>query len=138
MGDCIMAFWNAPLDDADHALHAVEAAEAMLAAMPEVNRAIEARLPYRADGAHVRIGIGINSGECVIGNMGSAKRFDYSVLGDAVNIAARLESLCKTYDVPVIIGNGTVERIGKGLAFHQLDEIAVRGRSETQAIFTLG
>jgi adenylate cyclase len=74
----------------------------------------------------------------VIGNMGSAKRFDYSVLGDAVNIAARLESLCKTYDVPVIIGNDTVERIGKDLAFRQLDEIAVRGRSETQAIFTLG
>jgi adenylate cyclase len=138
MGDCIMAFWNAPLDDADHALHAVEAAEAMLAAMPEVNNAIASRLPYRADGAHVRIGIGINSGECVIGNMGSAKRFDYSVLGDAVNIAARLESLCKTYDVPVIIGNDTVERIGKNLAFRQLDEIAVRGRSETQAIFTLG
>lgn len=137
MGDCIMAFWNAPLDDSDHALHAVETAEAMLAAMPEVNRAIASRLPYRADGQHIRIGIGINSGECVIGNMGSAKRFDYSVLGDAVNLAARLESLCKTYDVPVIIGAETVKRIGKAMTFCQLDETAVRGRSETRAIFTI-
>jgi adenylate cyclase len=137
MGDCIMAFWNAPLDDSDHALHAVETAQAMLAAMPEVNRAIASRLPQRADGEHIRIGIGINSGECVIGNMGSAKRFDYSVLGDAVNLAARLEGLCKTYDVPVIIGADTVQRIGKGLTFCQLDETAVRGRSETRAIFTI-
>ena len=136
MGDCIMAFWNAPLDDSDHALHAVETAQAMLAAMPEVNTAIASRLPYRADGVHVRIGIGINSGECVVGNMGSAKRFDYSVLGDAVNIASRLESLCKSYDVPLVIGANTVQRIGDAMDFRKIDEIAVRGRSEAQEIFT--
>jgi adenylate cyclase len=137
MGDCIMAFWNAPLDDGEHALHAVETAQAMLAKMPEVNTAIAARLPYRADGVHIRIGIGINSGECVVGNMGSSKRFDYSVLGDAVNIASRLENLCKTYDVPVIIGADTVRRLDGVITFCQLDEIAMRGRSETQPIFTM-
>lgn len=137
MGDCIMAFWNAPLDDDDHALHAVGAAEEMLAAMPSVNAAIASRLSYRADGMNVRIGIGINSGDCVVGNMGSARRFDYSVLGDAVNVASRLESLCKTYDVPLVIGADTVERIGNSITFRRLDEIAVRGRSEAQAIFTV-
>ena len=137
MGDCIMAFWNAPLDDADHALHAVETAQAMLAAMPDVNTAIASRLPYRADGVYVRIGIGINSGDCVVGNMGSAKRFDYSVLGDAVNIASRLESLCKTYDVPLVVGANTARIIGDVIEFRQLDEIALRGRSEAQAILTL-
>ena len=137
MGDCIMAFWNAPLDDPDHALHAIEAGEAMLGAMAEINAMIRARLPSNGAGAEVRIGIGINSGECVVGNMGSAARFDYSVLGDPVNIAARLESLCKTYDVPLVAGAATVTAVGTRKAFRLLDTIAVRGRSEAQAIYTM-
>lgn len=138
MGDCIMAFWNAPLDDRDHALHAIEAAEAMIAAMPAINETVAARLPGgTASAPGVRIGIGINSGECVVGNMGSTMRFDYSVLGDPVNIASRLESLCKTYDVPLVIGQTTMEAVGTGRVFRQLDRIAVRGRSEAEAIYTV-
>lgn len=137
MGDCIMAFWNAPLDDPDHALHAITAGEAMLGAMAQINAMVAARLPANGAAAEVRIGIGINSGECVVGNMGSATRFDYSVLGDPVNIAARLESLCKTYDVPLVAGAATVAAVGARRAFRLLDTIAVRGRSEAQAIYTL-
>jgi adenylate cyclase len=137
MGDCIMAFWNAPLDDPDHALHAVEAGEAMLGAMAEINAMVAARLSANGAAAEVRIGIGINSGECVVGNMGSAARFDYSVLGDPVNIAARLESLCKTYDVPLVAGAATVAAVGTRKAFRLIDTIAVRGRSEAQAIYTM-
>lgn len=82
MGDCIMAFWNAPLDYPEHALHAVEAGHAMVEAMPGINQALGDRLP---GGAEVRIGVGVNTGGCVVGNMGSTQRFDYSVLGGAVN-----------------------------------------------------
>lgn len=137
MGDCIMAFWNAPLDDPDHALHAIEAGEAMLGAIGEINAMVAARLPAKGDTAGVRIGIGINSGECVVGNMGSATRFDYSVLGDPVNVAARLENLCKTYDVPLVAGAATVKAVGPRKAFRLLDTIAVRGRNEAQAIYTM-
>lgn len=137
MGDCIMAFWNAPLDDPDHALHAIAAGEAMLGAMAEINAMVAARLPANGPAADVRIGIGINSGECVVGNMGSATRFDYSLIGDPVNIAARLESLCKTYDVPLVVGAATVTAVGPRKAFRLLDTIAVRGRSEAQAIYTI-
>lgn len=137
MGDCIMAFWNAPLDDPDHAFNAITAGEAMLGAMQEINAMVAARLPKDGSAAEVRIGIGINSGECVVGNMGSATRFDYSVLGDPVNIAARLESLCKTYDVPLVAGAATVKAVGPRKAFRLLDTISVRGRSEAQAIYTM-
>jgi adenylate cyclase len=109
----------------------------MLGAMAGINDIVAARLPADRAGAEVRIGIGINSGACVVGNMGSASRFDYSVLGDPVNIAARLESLCKSYDVPLVVGAATVERVGAGRAFRALDTIAVRGRSEEQTIYTL-
>lgn len=137
MGDCIMAFWNAPLDDPDHALHALEAGEAMLGAMPAINALVAERLPDGAASAAVRIGIGINSGDCVVGNLGSAARFDYSVLGDPVNIAARLESLCKNYDVPMVIGAATARAVETLKPLRHLDDIAVRGRSEAQAIYTL-
>jgi len=135
MGDCVMAFWGAPLDDADHAAHAVEAALAMLAAMPEINVALRAHAPAGRDLPPVRIGIGVNSGTCVVGNMGSEKRFDYSVLGDAVNVASRLESLCKTYEVELVIGEATTRALA-GVELLELDRIAVRGKRETLAIYT--
>lgn len=140
MGDCIMAFWNAPLDDPDHPRHAVAAAQAMLAAMPAINEAIGARLPERDGDAgkpQVRIGIGINTGECVVGNMGSTTRFDYSVLGDTVNTASRLEGKCKEYGVPIVIGEVTAAAIGDAFALTEIDRMAVRGKSEELSVFTL-
>jgi adenylate cyclase len=134
MGDCIMAFWNAPLDDPDHARHGFEAAQAMLGAMDRINRSL--RFEAGREVPQVRIGIGLNSGACVVGNMGSESRFDYSVLGDAVNVASRLESLCKTYEVPLVIGASTAALLGDWVSLREIDRIAVRGRSESEAIFT--
>jgi len=136
MGDCVMAFWGAPLDDPDHAQHAVEAAREMLAAMPAINASLRALVPPDRDLPPVRIGIGVNSGTCVVGNMGSEKRFDYSVLGDAVNVASRLESLCKTYEVELVIGEATAGALS-GVDVIELDRIAVRGKQETLSIHTL-
>lgn len=138
MGDCIMAFWNAPLDDPDHALHAVGAARAMLAAMPQINERIAASYSG-TDGEppQVRIGIGINSGECVVGNMGSARRFDYSVLGDAVNIASRLEAKCKDYEVSLVVGEATAVALDNRVGLRKLDRVAVRGKRFPIDIFTL-
>lgn len=127
MGDCIMAFWNAPLDDAAHAERACSAATGMMAALDTLN----ADLPVRLD-----IGIGINTGPCVVGNMGSERRFDYSALGDAVNLASRLEGQSKTYGVAVVLSEETLRRAG--VAGVELDLIAVKGKSEAVRIFTLG
>jgi adenylate cyclase len=135
IGDCVMAFWNAPLDDPAHAQHACESALAMIAALDGVNRDLRQEaegLPYHP----LRIGIGINSGDCVVGNMGSERRFDYSVLGDTVNLASRLESQSKTYGVDIVIGEATEGAIS-GLTVLELDRIAVKGKSEAVRIFTL-
>ena len=84
MGDCIMAFWNAPIDCPDHAYKAVKTATLIKKKLKELNQ-------ENAFGHEIKIGIGINSGEALVGNMGSDQRFDYSVIGDAVNLASRLE-----------------------------------------------
>jgi adenylate cyclase len=135
MGDCVMAFWNAPLDDPDHGLHALEAAREMLAAMDQINSDIQAMLPAAADVPDIRMGIGINTGTCVVGNMGSDRRFDYSVLGDAVNLASRLEGECKEHSVDILIGQATV-RAAPSLAFRKVADIQVKGRSATEPTFT--
>ena len=137
MGDCIMAFWNAPLDQADHADRACDAALAMMEALAELNaeRAAEAAeqdVPFLP----LVVGIGLNSGPCVVGNMGSSQRFDYSVLGDAVNLASRLEGQSKTYGVDIVIGERTRE-LAPDWATLELDLIAVKGKSEAVRIFTL-
>lgn len=138
MGDCIMAFWNAPLDDPDHAKNALQAGQAMIAAMPTINRAIAEFVPASGgDAPEIKIGIGVNSGSCVVGNMGSDTRFDYSVLGDAVNTASRLEGTCKDYKVPIVIGEETAELAGMIPALSKLDRIAVRGKAEAISIFTV-
>jgi adenylate cyclase len=136
MGDCIMAFWNAPLDQPDHATRALTAAIAMEAALPAINAAIRSEMPEDGAALDIRIGIGLNSGECVVGNMGSAQRFDYSVLGDAVNIASRLESLSKQYGVPIVIGEATA-RLLPDADLIEIDRTAVRGKQESIAVFTL-
>jgi len=136
MGDGIMAFWNAPLDDAAHAQHAVEAAQEMRARIIALNEAAaeEARqddVVYRP----IRIGIGINTGEVCVGNFGSQQRFDYSILGDSVNVASRFEGLTKTYGVELVIGGETAARLDMPLI--ELDLVAVKGKTQALHIFTL-
>ncbi|MAU95948.1 MAG: adenylate/guanylate cyclase domain-containing protein [Fulvimarina sp.] len=135
IGDCIMAFWNAPLDDPDHAVHAVEAGLAMLAAVDCLNAELRAELGEAAP--KLAIGVGINTGACVVGNMGSATRFDYSVLGDAVNYASRLEGASKECRVPLLLGAATAERVRERLAPLLVARIAVKGRSGVAPVYTV-
>src|SRR5262249_30861244 len=135
IGDCIMAFWNAPLDDPDHVTNAVRAAQAMRRKLVELNREWQMEDAYQVF-LPVRIGIGLNTGECVVGNFGSLQHFDYSLLGDPVNLASRLESLGKVYGVDVIIGEETAARLGEP-ALIELDLVAVKGKSEAGHIYTL-
>ncbi len=136
IGDCLMAFWNAPLDDADHANHAVAAAIDMLARMETLNAELKREAAERGTVYHqLKIGIGINTGECVVGNMGSSQRFDYSVLGDAVNLASRLEGASKNYGVPLLIGEGTA-MLADRFSVLELDRITVKGRTAASPVFT--
>ncbi len=137
MGDCIMAFWNAPLDDPRHAENAVRAAQGMRRKLLEVNaerqKAAEAEgKPYKP----IKVGIGINSGECCVGNMGSNIRFDYSVLGDTVNVASRLEGQSKSYGVDFVIGQQTAE-LSPNWPYIELDIVAVKGKTQGVHIYTL-
>ena len=135
IGDCIMAFWNAPLDDPDHAANAVAAAQEMITSLDQINTNLAAQIESLQN-VNIRIGIGINTGRCVVGNMGSKSRFDYSVLGDAVNVAARLEGLSKTYDTPIIVGQNTQEQLGADADLKPLDTLKVKGRAEAVTIYT--
>lgn len=137
MGDCIMAFWNAPLDDEDHANHACSSALAMKDCTAKLNVTLKAE----ADAEDKRfipinVGIGLNSGECCVGNMGSEQRFDYSVLGDDVNLASRLEGQSKTYGVDIVIGENTRQR-APDYAYIELDLIKVKGKEDAVRIFAL-
>jgi adenylate cyclase len=138
IGDCIMAFWNAPLDDPDHAVNAVSAAVEMLEATERLNLELadEARLSGRLPRV-LKIGIGVNTGECVVGNMGSARRFDYSALGDSVNLASRLEGQSKNYGTPLLIGEQTAKAAAGAFNVVELDRIRVKGRSELSPVFTV-
>jgi len=138
MGDCIMAFWNAPLDVANHAHHACDSALAMRNALDVLNadRLIEAKqedVPFLP----LNVGVGINCGDCLVGNMGSDQRFDYSVLGDAVNLAARLEGQSKNYGVDIVLGEEVAKRVENDFAILELDLIAVKGKSEAVHIYAL-
>ena len=129
MGDCIMAFWNAPLDIEEQERKATEAALEMREALGELNET------FKMEGIpEIHTGCGINSGLCVVGNMGSNNRFDYSVLGDAVNLAARLESSCKTYSTDLIISEYSMV---EGYDYQFLDEVTVKGKSEPVKIYTI-
>jgi adenylate cyclase len=136
MGDAIMAFWNAPLAVSDHAAQACGSAIEMAARMRELN----ARWREEAEAAgrphkEVRIGIGINTGNCCVGNLGSVQRFDYSAIGDEVNIASRFEGLAKVYGLTVIAGEGTV-REAPEIPVIELDLVRVSGREKPAAIYT--
>jgi adenylate cyclase len=138
MGDAIMAFWNAPLDDKDHQLNACEAALDMLDRVDALNQAREQEA--RAEGRPfipLNAGIGLNTGTCVVGNMGSDQRFDYSVFGDSVNLASRLEGQSKEYGFPIIIGSTTALAVKDRFAILELDFIMVKGKKEPEVIYAI-
>jgi adenylate cyclase len=135
MGDCIMAFWNAPLDDDFHHTHSCFSALDMMISLDILN--FSSRQQQGDDAIPIKIGIGINSGPCVVGNMGSDQRFDYSVVGDSVNLASRLEGQSKNYGVTCVVGEETVNNISHNLAFIELDLIAVKGKERAVRIYTL-
>ena len=137
IGDCIMAFWNAPLDDPDHAANACRAALEMHARLSELNKAWEAEA--KAEGRKylpIKIGTGLNTGDAVVGNLGSDQRFGYSVLGDDVNLASRLEGQSKYYGVNIVVGGSTREKV-PDFAFLELDLIRVKGKLQPVRVFTL-
>lgn len=137
MGDAMMAFWNAPLDDPDHARHACAAALAMADALAPVNE----KLKEKAEKENrrffeVNTGIGIATGPCSVGNMGSRQRFAYSALGDAVNLASRLEGQTKAYGVPIMIAEETY-KAAPGFAALELDLLRVVGRAQPARVYAL-
>ena len=138
MGDAIMAFWNAPLYDTNHEINACEAAIDMLDRLEKLNQAREQE--SKGNGKPfipINIGIGINTGACVVGNMGSTLRFDYSVLGDSVNLASRLEGQCKTYGLPIIVGSKTALAAKDKFAVLEIDFIAVKGKKEPEVVYAI-
>ena len=136
IGDAQMAFWNAPLDDTFHATHAIETGIDMLKDLDKFNEEIakEGIPPFG-------MGLGINTGFVVVGNMGSDQRFDYTCLGDPVNLASRLEGQSKNYGVRIILGQGTYEQLikeGSYIECVELDTIAVKGKTEGVKVYTVG
>jgi adenylate cyclase len=138
IGDAVMAFWNAPLQVPDHELKACAAALNMLDRLATLNH--ERKEEASNEGRQFvpfRVGIGINTGRCVVGNLGSDLRFNYSVLGDPVNVASRLEGQTKFYGVPIIIGSRTAQKAKDKFAIVELDLIAVKGKTEPETIYAL-
>ena len=138
MGDAIMAFWNAPLDDKEHQINACEAALDMLEQVDALNKEREEEAE---EGGHayipLNIGVGLNTGTCVVGNMGSDLRFDYSVFGDSVNLASRLEGQSKEYGFPIIVGSNTALAAKDRFAILELDFIMVKGKTEPEVIYAI-
>jgi adenylate cyclase len=137
IGDCIMAFWNAPADDPDHIKNACESALKMLEKLRELNIQWEAEA--EAEGRKyipIHVGVGLNTGPCNVGNMGADQKFNYSVLGDDVNLSSRLEGQSKYYGVETVIGPATKEG-APDYATLELDLIRVKGKTRPVRIFTL-
>lgn len=129
-GDAIIAFWNAPLDQPDHALRAVRAALACQAKLTEMRPGFQERF-----GHELRMRIGLNSGPAVVGNMGSHNRFDYTAMGDTINLAARLEGAGKLYAVPLLIGETTFAAVEDQIACRRVDLIRVVGKNKPVHVY---
>ena len=132
MGDCLMAFWNAPLDCPNHAEMAVRSAMEIELLTEQMNKELK-NAGY--DLPPVVIGTGINTGPCIVGNMGSEARFDYSVVGDAVNLGARLEVQTRTFDTPIILSEFTLAQLPDDIKVKELDKITVKGKEEPVTIY---
>lgn len=145
MGDAIMAFWNAPMEVKDHPKHACLAALEMQEAVKELNTKLLEEASHEGENTGssrrhyvpINIGVGINTDDCCVGNMGSDQRFDYSALGDGVNLASRLEGQSKTYGVDIVLGQNTVDQLNDELAVVQIDRIQVKGKTEPVTIYAL-
>src|ERR1700716_1953170 len=138
MGDAIMAFWNAPIDDNEHEINACEAALDMLERIDALNKEREAEAEEEGRPfIPLNVGVGLNTGTCVVGNMGSDLRFDYSVFGDSVNLASRLEGQSKEYGFPIIVGSQTAFAAKDKFAILELDFITVKGKSEPEVIYAI-
>ena len=132
MGDCIMAFWNAPLDNDKHRQLAVKSAIEMQIELALLNvQLVAGGFP------RINIGIGINTGQALVGNMGSDQRFDYSVIGDPVNLASRLESSSKTLGKTLVISENTIKGIEHMFPFEYIDSITVKGKTEPIKVYTV-
>jgi adenylate cyclase len=131
-GDAIIAFWNAPLDQPDHALRACRAALGC-------QKRLAGLQPHFREkyGRAVTMRIGLNSGAAVVGNMGSSRRFDYTAMGDTINLAARLEGACKQYKVPILVGEATHRHVENDLAAREVDIIRVVGKTKPVAVFEI-
>ncbi len=130
IGDAIMAFWNAPLEDPDHAVHACQAALEMVAAVDRATSPAPGR-------PRVRMRIGIHTGPVVVGNMGSADRFDYTAIGDNVNLASRIEGVNKLYGTLTLVSGATAAALGGRFPLRVIDRVRVKGRTEPVDIFSL-
>ena len=131
IGDAIVAFWGAPLEIGNHAQFAVEGAIQMMNALPGINQELK-----KLGRPEFNMGIGLNSGECNVGNMGSARIFSYTALGDNMNLGARLESLCKRYGVGILISQYTLARLDTTtIKIRPIDKVIVKGKTASVAIF---
>jgi adenylate cyclase len=130
IGDAIMAFWGAPVEDPEHARHAVLAALEMQARLPALNAALAAK-----GWPTLKIGVGVNTGTMTVGDMGSPVRQSYTVMGDAVNLGSRLEGITKQYGVGIIVGEGTRVKLGDEFVLRELDRVRVKGKAEPVGIY---
>jgi len=135
IGDAIVAFWNAPLDDDQHEQNAARAVMTMMRSLDSLNEKYMAQSEIKWP-KDVRMGIGLNTGICCVGNLGSEQRFSYSMIGDAANLASRIEGLTKQYKVHVLVGEATAKKLG-GFAIIEADLIQVVGRPTPERVFIL-
>ncbi|NWH03458.1 CHASE2 domain-containing protein [Desulfobacter latus] len=132
IGDAVMCFWNAPLDVKNHQDLAVKTGLEMLESVKELNKEF-----IKKYGIEIAIGIGIHTGQCRVGNMGSVDLFDYTIIGDNVNLASRLEGLTKFYGVGLVVSESVKKNTGRSWIFQELDRVRVKGKNEPVGIYTV-